>query len=124
MLTQPVQVLIRPVLCHHDSCTRTANYGALVDGVRRFCSRHKQAGMVRPSRADLTLPQAAGAHMSGALHLQWQVLLRSRCAASACMLKPAYAYAGDIKAVYCEKHKAAGMVCNIPLVVCVVRGKA
>ena len=44
-----------------------------------------------------------------------QVLLsKSRCAASACTLKPAYGHAGK-KPVYCEKHRAAGMVRRILL---------
>ena len=40
---------------------------------------------------------------------------RRRCAASACTQKPAYNHAGETKAMYCEEHRAAGMVSTILL---------
>ena len=67
VLALPEQVNILCQRCQHDSCKRTAKYGSAEDGVRRFCSRHKHAGMVRPQRAEVTLPQVPEAHMSDVL---------------------------------------------------------
>ena len=70
-----------------------AHYRSAEDTVRRYCSQHKQAGMVRTLMALLVLLYAAGARTLGVLQPWWQVLLKLQCAASACTLKSAYGYA-------------------------------
>ena len=41
------QVHIVSPRCQADSCENFATCGFAEDGVRRFCVKHKQAGMVR-----------------------------------------------------------------------------